>query len=461
MSHTTFFHSVKTEIKNNLTLSLPLTSSQLIYSSSGFIGTAMVARLGEDALAASVLVSTIWMTLSVLFFGILNSISILVSHQFGARNDENISKIMGQAFLLGICIATGIVALLSLMPWFLHLTPQPASVLALAKTYMHSVLWMMPGLVMLVVYEQLLAGINRAKLVLRISLIVVPIEIPLIYAFIFGKFGLPECGIAGIGYGFAVTYTLTALGLILYFYKVKSVQHYEVFKHLGTIDVTWLKELLRVGLPMGFMHVIEVSTFAIVTFWMAQFGTSELAAHQIVMQYLGFTVNIIFAMSQAVTIRVGHEVGRQNESGIHYAIYVGMALNFILMALIALAFHFFPRVFLSLDIDINNAANTLLVTQAAALLSMGGLLMIFDNFRIIGFGALRGLKDTRFPMYASFVSFWMIGLTAAFLLAFHFQLRGPGIWWGLCIGIASGAVIILIRIQCLLRKLDLEKLLKI
>src|SRR3989338_4425647 len=92
--------TIKNETKGNLSLSIPLIASQLIYASSGFVGTALVARLGEDALAASVLVSTIWMTLSVLFFGILNAISVLVSHQFGAKNQQAISEIMGQSYYI-------------------------------------------------------------------------------------------------------------------------------------------------------------------------------------------------------------------------------------------------------------------------------------------------------------------------------------------------------------------------
>src|SRR3990167_11430646 len=104
MSSLINYHSIKSEIKNTLAISIPLVTAQIVYASSGFLGTAMVAHLGEDALAASVLVSMIWMCLSVLFFGLLNSISVLISHQYGANNNEAISKIMGQAFKLGIIV---------------------------------------------------------------------------------------------------------------------------------------------------------------------------------------------------------------------------------------------------------------------------------------------------------------------------------------------------------------------
>ncbi len=56
MSQINITHSIKSEIKDTLSLSMPLVASQLIFACSGFIGTAMVAHLGKDALAASVLV---------------------------------------------------------------------------------------------------------------------------------------------------------------------------------------------------------------------------------------------------------------------------------------------------------------------------------------------------------------------------------------------------------------------
>jgi len=452
MANHTLLHSIKNEIKDTMSLSIPLIASQLIYACSGFIGTALVAHLGEDALAASVLVSMIWMTLSVLFFGILNSISVLVSHQYGAKDYQSIRDIMGHAFLLGVIVTIVMVLCMLCLPYFMQFTSQPPVVLKLAVEYMHALIWTIPGLITLIILEQFLAGISRAKLVLRISLLVVPIEIPIIYLLIFGKLGLPACGVAGIGYGFAITYTTVAICLTIYLSRSKHFREFNIIHRLRRIDTSKLKELIRIGLPIGCMHVIEVGAFTFATFWVAKFGTTLLAAHQIVMQYLGFAITVVFAMSQAVTVRVGQAMGAKNVSGIRMAIYVGMLLNFAFMLVVAIALNLFPHFFLRLDMDIYNPANALLMRDSAMLLSISGVLMLFDNFRIIGFGALRGLKDTKFPMYASFVSFWLIGLSLAYLFGFNLQMGGKGIWWGLTLGIASGALIVLARVWWLVKK---------
>lgn len=451
-------HTIKSEINENLSISLPLIASQLIYSSSNFIGTAMVAHLGENPLAASVLVSTIWWTLSVLFFGVLNSTSILVSHQYGAKNKKAISDIMGQSFVLGILITVVLVLIMLTMPFLLRLSTQPPDVLKYAYEYTYSLIWTIPGLVILVILEQFLAGVNRPKLVLRISMIVVPIEIPLIYILVFGKLGLPRCGIAGIGYGFAITYTATTIVLVHYLLKAKQYQPYAIFKSINKINIAYLRELIVIGLPMGFMHVIEVSTFAVATIWIARFGTTLLAAHQIVMQYMSLAITIVFAMSQAITIRVGHEVGRKDLEGVRFASYVGMFMNAIFMLIIAILFYLIPDIFLRLDIDVHNTANLSLANDAAALLWIGGVLMLFDNFRINAYGALRGLKDTKFSMYASFVGFWLVGLSSAYALGFNMHMTGKGIWWGITIGIAFAAIVVQIRLYQILQKIDLTKL---
>jgi MATE family multidrug resistance protein len=460
MSESIITHSIKGEIKNTLSLGLPLIASQLIYASSGFIGTAMVAHLGQNELAASVLVSMIWMTLSVLFFGILNASSVLVAHQYGARNEKAISDIMGQSYILGLGICVFMMLILLCLPYLLQYCDQPPVVLELAYQYVHSLILTIPGLILLIIGEQFLAAVGKSKIVLRISILVVPIEIPLIYLFIFGKFGFPKCGIAGIGYGFAVTYTISAIGLIAYLIMSKQYQRYKIFSAINKIDFVYIKELLRVGTPMGVMHVIEVGAFAIATLFMAHFGTTMLAAHQIVLQYLAFSITLVFAVSQAVTIRVGHAVGRDDLIGVKYASYVGMLLNFCCVVFIGLAYIFFPELFFRLDIDIHNPNNQTLMHDAATMLSIAGVLLMFDNFRIIGFGVLRGLKDTRFPMFASLISFWLVGLSTALLFGHTFHLQGKGIWWGLTFGIAVGALLMFVRIQWLLPRVDLKKLME-
>lgn len=461
MSQTPVTPTIKSEIKDTLSIGIPLASAQLVYAASSFISTAFVAHLGENALAATVLVSMIWFALIMMFLGVLNSASILVSHQYGAKNYSAISEVMGQTYLLGVAVIFIILYILYNLPWLFQWSHQPPAVIAIATSYIRSLMWTAPPLIFLVISEQFLAGIGRAKIVLRISLLVVPAEIPIIYALVFGKFGLPNCGVAGIGYGFAITNTLAMVGLMLFLHYSKHYQHFKIFAGCKKINLRCLKELIRIGLPMGAQHTLEITAFAVMTFWISQFGTTQLAAHQLVMQFLGFAITLVFAMSQAVGIRVGHAVGRLDKPAISSAIYVGMMMNFCCVAIIALFFNLTPHAFLQIDLNTHASSTQILTHEASILLGISGILMIFDNFRIIIFGALRGLKDTFVPMMMSFVSFWLIGLTLSYIFGFKMLSHASGIWIGMTIGIASGAIMLFLRLQYLLRRLDVDRLVKL
>lgn len=455
-------HTIKSELKGTVSIGLPLIFSRSVSACSPFIATAMVGQLGQDALAANVLVYTAYMALSVLFFSLFDAMGVLISHQYGAKNEKAISEIMGQGFLLAVVTSVLLMIVLLCAPYFLSWHTQPLRVVQLAHEYLHSLLWTIPGLMIWIVIQQYLAGMGHTKFIFVANLINVPLEVLLIYCLIFGKFGFPACGISGVGYGLTISYTLAVMAVIGYLVKSKHYAHLKIFSQIGKKHATYLKELMRIGLPMGFGAFIEVSGFAVITLWMARFGTTMLAAHQIVMQYLLFFIVMVFAVTQTVAIRVGHAVGRQDLAGVHYATYVGGALSFLCTLPLVSAFYFFPQFFLSLDIDVYNPSNGDLVHIATRFFSILSVFLLVESIRLIlGFGALRALKDTHFSMLVSLFAFWVIGLSCSFLFSFVFHLFGTGLWWGLTFGIGIGAVAVIIRWYYLIRRIDLATLVKV
>jgi MATE family multidrug resistance protein len=327
-------------------------------------------------------------------------------------------------------------------------------VLALAQSYAYAMLLSAPGVLLLVMLEHFLNGIGRTKLSLMISLIEVPIEILLIYVFVFGKCGLPAFGIVGVGYGLAVSYSATTIILLLYLHRARFAKQFHIFKHVGSFHLAHFKELMRIGLPIGIMYLIEVAAFSMATFFMARFSTVILAAHQIAMQYLGLTINAAYAIAQAVSIRIGQNIGRKDVMGVRYAAYVGIVLSFTLMSCVSLFYIFFPRLLLRIDLNIHDPANASLVKTAVVLIFALAIFQLFDSIRIIASGALRGLKDTHAAMYVSLISFWVIGVVCAYLFGFVLGWQGIGVWVGMTVGVASGAVILIIRLLMKLNKIE-------
>lgn len=449
------------EVKQNLRLSLPLVASWLIYSLTGLIGTAMVARLGTQALAASILVGTIWTALIVFFFGIFSAISVLVSHQYGQKQYHVIGVIIRQAVLIAAISSLPLMLLLVEAPHvFSRIIAEP-NVLKLASQYANALAWAVPAIIFLIILENFLNGIGKTKMSLWISIIEVPFEIILVYLFVFGGMGIPAYGIAGVGYGLAASFGITSLILVIFLYYAKFTKPYRIFQQYTVIHYAYLKELLVVGLPIGLMYLIEVSAFTVATYFMTHFSTTTLAAHQISMQYFNFTINIAYAIGQAVSIRIGQAAGSLDRSVIRDASFVSIAFSFIFVSLIALIYIFMPTELLHLDMNPHKAANLVLAQTAAKFLIIVGLFQLCDSIRVIVLSVLRALKDTKFPMFISLISFWLIGLSCAYVAAFKLHLGGQGVWLGLALGVFLGAIILCVRLRKMLKQINLADVIRV
>jgi MATE family multidrug resistance protein len=75
------------------------------------------------------------------------------------------------------------------------------------------------------------------------------------------------------------------------------------------------------------------------------------------------------------------------------------------------------------------------------------IFQIVEAMRITLFGALRGLKDTRFTLSMSIISFWAIALPLGYLLTTYTGLGASGYWWGMVFGAGVGVVLLFWRFK--------------
>jgi MATE family multidrug resistance protein len=152
-----------------------------------------------------------------------------------------------------------------------------------------------------------------------------------------------------------------------------------------------------------------------------------------------------FGISLAATVRVGHAVGRRDPIATRRAGFAALALGTALLLIITVAIvacrHLIPLIFLSN----NSAADAQTIALAALLLLIGATWFIADAVQGIAAGALRGLNDTRVPMIYAAVSFWLVGVSFGYALAFWANLGAIGIWIGFALSLALYAALLLRR----------------
>jgi multidrug resistance protein, MATE family len=436
----------RNEVNSLLMLLLPLVLNEFLNAAVGFSSNIFLARLGTQELAAGAVAIWIFITMMVVLWGTLCSVSVLVAQKFGEKNHAAIAEILRDGLILALLVSIPTVLLLRNIGPLLLLAGQDSVTASLGASYMKALSWgMMPDFVALVLM-QFLIGMGHARTTMVFTLFWVPINILCNYAFTFGKFGFPALGMAGIGWGTSLTFALLAVGLIIYLVLNSNYRKYfEKALHWGKPE--YLLELCQIGLPMGSMFCIEIGFFLTLTLLMGYWNTTLLAANQITLQFVGQVSIVSFAVAQAITVRIGHTLGANQPHLAERAGYIGVTMSFGFMFLIALFYWFFPETLLSIDLNLQNPNNAAIIHYAKQFLAIAALFQLIETVRFGLFGALRGLKDTRFTLLVSIFSFWGVSLPLGYLLATVFHLSGAGLWWGMVVGQICGTVLLYMRFR--------------
>lgn len=446
------------EFKYSIRLALPLIASEVIYGLNSFISVVMVSHLSKTELAANALVWGIYVAVSLFFIGIISAVGILVSQSYGAEDPSGISVCFKQGLVMAVIFTLPMIIIMWLSPIILMWTGQDPEVIKFAKPLFYSlILSILPSNIMILIYNFLL-GINKTRITMFMSFFIVPIEIFFYYIFLYGKLHSPKFGLAGIGYSMAVSNAITVIFFLGYFHLAKEIKIYNLFSKWWKLNKKFLLELLRIGLPMGTMFCLEVYLFAAVAMMMGSLGINVLAAYQISHQYLMIGLFFIFGLTQTAAVRIGNEVGRNNRAALRLAGLVNIGIGLGFSSLLSIFYLFFPKLAISIDLDIKSAFLQPVINEATKFLAIVAVLILIDTVRLISLGSLRGLKDTKFPLYISIFGFWVIGFSSIYLLAFKLKLGGTGIWWGVVIGLLVTGIILFIRFNILIKRINLVSL---
>jgi MATE family multidrug resistance protein len=149
-------------------------------------------------------------------------------------------------------------------------------------------------------------------------------------------------------------------------------------------------------------------------------------------------------LGQAVTVRVGRALGREDTAAISRAGWTAWVLGVGFMAVMALFIWMFPDELIGLFLE-RDAANERVIGLAVSFLAVAAAFQIFDGAQVVAAGMLRGLHDTRVPMLFALLGYWVVGIGVGVWLAFGRDWQGVGIWTGLAAGLAFVAALMIAR----------------
>ncbi len=432
------------ELRALLTLAVPVVVVQVGMMMMGVVDTIMVGHLNAEALASVALGNLYFFGVAIFGMGALMALDPIVAQAVGARDEPAIARGLQRGLLISLLLAVpAMLLMLPVRPVLVWLR-QPAEVIPLAETYVWLVL---PGVLPFLAFgvlRQTLQAMGRMRPIVLTIVAANLLNVLLNWILIFGHLGAPPLGVAGSAW--ATTISRWAMVLLL-----AGLGWPMLRRHLSSFrpEVLHLKPLgrmLRLGAPIGVQLQFEYTAFGLTGVLIGMLGVDQMAGHQVALNLASLTYMVPLGVSAAAAVLVGQSVGRDDPQAARRSARTALIVGAGFMLVTGTMFLTMPRLFAGLY---TNSAAVLLV--ASSLLPLAGLFQVFDGIQVVTSGILRGLGDTRSPMIINLIGFWGVGIPAGLLLGFTAGMGAQGLWWGLVLGLAAVAVILLVRVRYRIR----------
>ncbi|WP_160241785.1 MATE family efflux transporter [Acinetobacter indicus] len=420
---------------------IPILVTQFAQAGLGLIDTIMAGQFSPTDLAAIAVGVGLWLPVMLLFSGIMIATTPLVAEANGARTPEKIATIARQSLWVAFILGWIACLILQLAPLLLPLLGVPESLQPKAGLFLHAIGFGMPAVTMYAALRGYSEALGYPRPVTVISLLALVVLVPLNLIFMYGLGPLPELGSAGCGFATAILQWLMFITLALYISKSSAYQSTQIFTRWEPIDRYWMKRILMLGLPIGLAIFFEVSIFSTAAIVISPLGETLVAAHQIAMSVTSQLFMIPMSLAIALTIRIGTYYGEKNWAAMRRVQYLGLItatlLAFMTMSIMWL---FRPEIIsiYTSDVDVAQVAMYLLLFAIAY--------QLMDAWQISAAGCLRGMQDTKGPMWITMLAYWVIAFPVGVYFSRFGSMGAAGVWVGLIVGLSVACVLLLIRL---------------
>ncbi|MCE2516351.1 MAG: MATE family efflux transporter [Alphaproteobacteria bacterium] len=438
---------------STIALSIPLIIGQVAMIGVWTADIVMMGSISADALAAGTQASRLYQPLYFIAIGLPLARSPLPSPPRGAGSRRQARRVMRQGVWLAV-----IYALVTIIPMWhgeslLLLLGQDAELSRNADLFLKM---LAPGMIPTYIYFVLRHYVSAHKRPLPpviINLFGVVVNILLNGIFIEGKFGMPALGFAGIGLATSLTFTLMAITLALYIHTQKPFRFTRPFARIFRFDTVVMRRLFMVGFPIGVTLLAETGMFIVAGLYIGLYGKVAVAASGIANQIAAVAYMVPLAISQASTIRVGHEAGAQQPQGAVRAAIAASVLTLVITALLTLVLLIWTKPFITAFLNTSDALYDDVMAIAVPMVTIVAIFQIVDGLQSVFTSILRGINDTKWPAVISIFSYWCVGVLSGIVLAGQFGWGPVGVFWGLCFGLTAGSGLLFIRCWMTARKI--------
>ncbi len=435
-----------------LTLGLPLVGSHVAQMLLHVTDTILLGWYGVTELAATVVAGSSFFVVFILGSGFAQAIMPMVAQALGRGDETQVRRDTRMGLWLSILFGALTYPIFWTSGDWLRALGLGSDVALLGQDFLRIAgFGMIPALIIMAM-KSYLSALARTQVVLWSTLVAVVVNGLLAYPLIFGAWGMPELGIRGAAIASLLVQCLNALILVIYAATLPALRPYRLFQRFWRPDWHAFGQVFRLGWPIGITGVAEAGLFHASALMMGWVGTVALAAHGIAMQAASLTFMVHLGLSNAATVRTARFSGEGDAAALREGAKMAIVISTCFGLATVAVFLIFPVQILSLFTDLSKPEAAEILIIGSGFLAMAALFQMTDAMQVIALGLLRGIKDTRVPMCAAAVSYWLIGIPASYILAFPLGYGGIGLWAGIVIGLGAAASALMLRFWMLAPK---------
>jgi MATE family multidrug resistance protein len=421
-------------------LAVPVVLSELGWMAQGIVDTIMVGKLGPAAIGAVALGNAVFNTPSLFGLGLLLGLDTLVSQAYGRKDHDDCHRWLAQGVYLAMLATPALMLLIGLASFGFApfgITPQVAGP---AGSYLRILNWSTLPLLLYAATRRYLQGVGELHVITATYVGANLLNWFGNWVLIYGKLGFPALGVNGSAISTLLARIFMGAALLGFAWRYERKRGHPLFRHWAGPSVARLRQLLRLGGPAAGQVLLEVGAWNLTVLAAGWLTPAALATHQIVLNYASLTYMVPLGVSAAAAVSVGHAVGAGEPERARRAgwLALGLATSFMLLA--AVVFLLAPEPLIALY-----TRDPQVLALGPGLLWLVAAFQIFDGIQTVSTGALRGLGETRAPMLANLVGYWVLGLPLGMTLCFVLRWGIYGMWIGLTLALIVIASSLLAR----------------
>ena len=414
-----------------LRLALPLILAEVGWMSMGIVDTIMVGRLPNSAVAigATGLGQSLYHCVAIFGGGLLLGMDTFVAHAFGREDLQDARHSLVNGLFLAVLLTPVLMIIVSFWPPLMQRFGISVELIEPMRPFLWAINW---GTLPLLAYFGLRRYLQAVNVVHPIMFALISANLVNLlgdWVLIYGHLGFHAMGITGSGWATCIARIYMAMVLAITLFRVEAKRSLPNWATVH-IDGRRVLALLKLGAPAATQILMEVGAFSAASALCARLGPVPLSGHEIALNCAAFTFMVPLGVSSAAAVRVGQQLGRNDPAGARRAGWSAILLGLGFMACSGLLFVTFPEFIARLF-----SPNPIVIRMGAQLLLVAAAFQLFDGLQTVATGALRGAGDTRTPMLANFIAYWLIGLPAGYVLCFKLGWGALGVWIGLCAGL--------------------------